>query len=159
MTIWSQGYAGTLCDACNYTGGYFSKGSGKCGICDTFFTTIAIFILKFIFLMSYDIYFIYSTRKMCMRLGETGEVTPENFATIERTSYLRIFNTYCQIITVAYSFNFFTSDLQMLEQFRLSRSISYFQQSSQTINPLTTIYSSLECVYFYLGLNNTQNYL
>ena len=154
LSTCATGYKGPLCDACDYANNYVSNGNSKCGTCNGSLLTFGIFIVKLIFILCYDMYFIRCTRKMCASLSQTDEVTPENLIPTERTSYLRIFTTYYQIITVAYSFDFFTSDLQMLEHLNLFNTVEYIQDSSQNLNPLATIYSSLECVYLNLGWNS-----
>ena len=153
LTQCATGYTAALCSACNYNENYFSNGAAKCGTCNGLIYTLGIFALKLFFILAYDIYFIKCTRNLCVSLSESDVVTSKNLITIERSSYIRIFNTYFQIITVAYSFQFFTSDLTMLQQLNIANPINYFQESSQSLNPLATIYSSLECVYYYFGLD------
>jgi len=139
----STGYTGPLCDACDYSSGFVSNGSKKCGTCKSPEVSFLLFLMLFMVNMLYTVYFIRNTRYLINAVIKHEDEVSQ----LRRSTYFGLLNNYGQIATLIFSFNFISSN-----------EVSDLAMAFGFANPVSTLNLSMECMYEFFGLDTANFY-
>jgi len=149
------GYAGALCQACNYSLGYTAGSGGICMKCSSnlFFIFLKIFG-SLMFSYSLELYFIYSmfiSNKNYIKLFLAHDTVAETKIKIKQKYYFGI------QLNLLMNFIQFTSIIFMYAQYTYLDVFSLVSQIKSTLNffsdPSTQQSSSVECLLLALGVD------